>query len=37
MADAGPSGHLDLLRQQTALAKLGEFALRSDDLDGILT
>ena len=26
-----------LLRQQTALAKFGEFALRSNDLDEILT
>lgn len=26
-----------LLRHQTALAKFGEYALRSDDLDGILT
>jgi PAS domain S-box-containing protein len=31
------SEHLDLLRQQTILAKFGELALRSDDLDEILT
>lgn len=37
MADAAPDGHLDLLRQGAALAQLGELALRSDDLDEILT
>ena len=35
--DAGQSEHLELLRQQTVLAKFGELALRSDDLDEILT
>ena len=29
--------HLELLRQQTTLARFGELALRSDDLDEILT
>ncbi len=29
--------HLDLLRQQSILAKFGELALLSDDLDGVLT
>src|ERR1700687_3952279 len=30
-------GYVELLRQQTALARFGELALRSDDLDEILT
>ncbi|MDN3566796.1 PAS domain S-box protein [Paeniroseomonas aquatica] len=29
--------HAELLRQQTVLARFGEFAIKSDDLDGILT
>ena len=37
MSDAGTSEHLESLRQQTILAKFGELALRSDDLDEILT
>lgn len=36
--DVGLVGnHHELLRQQTVLAKFGELALRSDDLDEILT
>src|ERR1700688_2846814 len=31
------SEHLELLRQQTTLARFGELALRSDNLDEILT
>ncbi len=31
------NGHLELLRQQTILARFGELALKSDDLDEILT
>ncbi|WP_207388330.1 hypothetical protein [Lichenihabitans psoromatis] len=38
---ASPRGRkgidLDILRQQTTLARFGELALRSDDLDDILT
>jgi GAF domain-containing protein len=30
-------GYVELLRQQTALARFGELALRSDDLQEILT
>jgi signal transduction histidine kinase/CheY-like chemotaxis protein len=30
-------GYVDLLRHQTTLARFGELALRSNDLDGILT
>ena len=37
MSDADKSDHLELLRQQTTLARFGELALRSDDLDEILT
>ena len=37
MSDPGKSEHLELLRQQTVLARFGELALRSDDLDDILT
>ncbi|MDQ2804298.1 MAG: ATP-binding protein [Pseudomonadota bacterium] len=37
MSDAENSDHLKLLRQQTILARFGEFALKSDDLDAILT
>jgi GAF domain-containing protein len=37
MNDAEKGDHLDLLRQQTTLARFGELALRSDDLDEILT
>lgn len=29
--------HRELLRQQTVLAKFGQLALKSDDLDEILT
>jgi len=34
---AEESGHLELLHQQTTLARFGNLALRSDDLDEILT
>ena len=37
MSDRDRDDHLALLRQQTILAKFGELALKSDDLDGILT
>jgi len=37
LTDADLGGHDELLRQQTALARFGELALRSDDLDEILT
>ncbi len=37
MSDAEKRDPLKLLRQQTILARFGEFALRSDDLDEILT
>ena len=37
MNDADESEHLKLLRQQTTLARFGELALRSDNLDEILT
>ena len=37
MAEAAKENHRELLRQQTVMAKFGELALRSDDLDEILT
>jgi signal transduction histidine kinase/CheY-like chemotaxis protein len=37
LSDRDRDDHLALLRQQTILAKFGELALKSDDLDGILT
>ncbi len=37
MSDADKAGQSELLRQQTILARFGELALRSDDLDEILT
>ncbi len=37
MNDAEPGGHEESLRQQTILARFGELALKSDDLDEILT
>jgi PAS domain S-box-containing protein len=37
LSDVEKHDHLDLLRHQTTLAKFGELALRSDDLDEILT
>ena len=37
LSDAETGGHLELLRQQTILAQFGELALRSDNLDHILT
>jgi signal transduction histidine kinase/CheY-like chemotaxis protein len=37
LSDRDRDDHLALLRQQTILAKFGELALQSDDLDGILT
>ena len=37
MGDDTKSDHLEPLRQQTVLAKFGELALKSDDLDEILT
>jgi len=37
LSDAEKGAHLDLLRQQTTLARFGEFALKSDNLDEILT
>ena len=37
LGDAETGGHHDVLRQQTTLARFGELALRSDDLDEILT
>jgi signal transduction histidine kinase/ActR/RegA family two-component response regulator len=35
--DTEKGGYVELLRQQTALARFGELALRSDDLEEILT
>src|SRR5665213_2836728 len=35
--DTESGGYVELLRQQTALARFGELALRSDDLEEILT
>ncbi len=37
MSDTGVPIHDDLLKQQTVFARFGEFALKSDDLDQILT
>ena len=37
LSDAHKGDHQELLRQQTTLARFGELALRSDDLDEILT
>jgi signal transduction histidine kinase/CheY-like chemotaxis protein len=37
LSDRDRDDHLALLRQQTILAKFGELALKSDDLDAILT
>ncbi|WP_424139575.1 ATP-binding protein [Roseomonas chloroacetimidivorans] len=37
MGEVEESDSRELLRQQTALAQFGELALKSDDLDGILT
>jgi GAF domain-containing protein len=37
LGDTEKGGYVELLRQQTALARFGELALRSDDLDEILT
>ena len=37
LSDEEKGDHLALLRQQTILAKFGELALKSDDLDEILT
>ena len=37
MSDAEKQNYLELLRHETALAKFGELALKSDDLDEILT
>ena len=37
LGDTEKGGYLERLRQQTALARFGELALRSDDLDEILT
>ncbi len=37
MGDTEKGGYVELLRQQTALARFGELALRSDDLAEILT
>src|ERR1700689_694714 len=37
LGDTEKGGYLELLRQQTALARFGEMALRSDDLGEILT
>jgi len=37
LSDADKAGQSELLRQQTILARFGELALRSDDLDEILT
>ncbi len=37
MADTKTGDYKDLLRQQTTLARFGELALKSDDLDEILT
>jgi len=37
LSDVDKRANLELLRQQTSLARFGELALRSDDLDEILT
>ncbi len=37
MGDTEKGGYVELLRQQTALSRFGELALRSDDLEEILT
>ncbi len=37
MSDAEQGNQVDLLRQQTTLARFGELALKSDDLEEILT
>ncbi len=37
LGDTKESGYAELLRQQTVLARFGELALRSDDLQEILT
>jgi signal transduction histidine kinase len=37
LGDTEKGGYAELLRQQTALARFGELALRSDDLEEILT
>jgi hypothetical protein len=37
LGDTEKGGYVELLRQQTALARFGELALRSDDLEEILT
>ena len=37
LGDTENGGYVELLRQQTALARFGELALRSDDLEEILT
>ena len=37
MGDAEKGGYKEVLQQQTALARFGELALRSDDLEEILT
>jgi GAF domain-containing protein len=37
VGDTEKGGYVELLRQQTALARFGELALRSDDLEEILT
>ena len=37
MTNTKTTGHLELLRQQNILARFGELALKSDDLDQILT
>jgi hypothetical protein len=37
LSDTEKSSYVDLLRQQTTLARFGELALRSDDLEEILT
>jgi signal transduction histidine kinase/CheY-like chemotaxis protein len=37
LSDTEKGGYAELLRQQTALARFGELALRSDDLEEILT
>jgi hypothetical protein len=37
LGDTKKGGYAELLRQQTALARFGELALRSDDLEEILT
>jgi hypothetical protein len=36
LGDTKKSGYAERLRQQTALARFGELALRSDDLEEIL-